>query len=353
MDAFAVIMAGGSGTRFWPASRRSLPKQYLPIGAPQPLVAQTLERLEGVVPRERILVVSAESQARELAKALPGLPVENFLFEPHARNTAPCVAWAALEIRRRSADSVQVVLPADHVIRPVERFRASLAAGLDEARESGSLVTFGIRPTRPATGFGYIEVGESLGQRGSEPVLRVRRFVEKPNAERAREFLDSGRFLWNAGIFAWRTDTILAAFERHFPAALRALEKLPVGGELRSAYAGLQSISIDVAVLERESDVRTLPIDYFWSDVGAWTALADVLEADADGNRLTGGATLANLEGADNIVYGEAGQLIALIGVENLVVVRAGNAVLVATRERADEVRALVERMAREGSPFV
>jgi mannose-1-phosphate guanylyltransferase len=353
MDAFAVIMAGGSGTRFWPASRKSLPKQYLPIGAPQPLVAQTRARLEGVIAAERILVVSARSQERALTEALPDLPPENFLLEPQGRNTAPCVAWAALEIRRRSRDSVQVVLPADHVIRPIERFRASLRAGIEEACASKSLVTFGIRPTRAATGFGYIEVGETLEPRAGEKVSRVRRFVEKPTAARAREFLDSGKFLWNAGIFAWRTDAILAAMEAHFPASLRALEKLPAGSELETAYAGLPSVSIDVAVMEREAQVRTIPIEYFWSDVGAWTALADVIEPDAADNRVTGGAVLANQGGAGNIVYGEPDQVIALIGVENLVVVRAGNAVLVATRERADEVRALVERMTRESSPFV
>ena len=353
MEAFAVIMAGGSGTRFWPASRRSLPKQYLPIGAAAPLVAQTLARLEGVVLPERTLVVSAESQAGALAQALPNLPRENFLLEPVGRNTAPCLTWAALEIRRRCPDSVQLVLPADHVIRPVERLRTSLLAGLEEARASGALVTFGIRPTRAATGFGYIEVGEVAGLRGAEAVLEVRRFVEKPTAPRAQEFLNSGRFLWNAGIFAWRTDTILAALERQLPAAVRALENFPVGGELQAAYAGLPSIAIDVAVLERESNVRTIPIEYFWSDVGSWTALADVLEADSEGNRVSGGTALANLDSRDNIVFGEPGQLISLIGVENLVVVRAGDVVLVATRERADEVRALVERLAREASPFV
>ena len=175
----------------------------------------------------------------------------------------------------------------------------------------------------------------------------------KSRRPRAQEFLDSGRFLWNAGIFAWRTDTILAALQRQLPQAIRALEKLPAGVELEAAFAGLPGISIDVAVLERESDVRTIPIDYFWSDVGAWTALEDVIDPDASGNRVTGGTALANLGGANNIVYGEDGQLVALIGVENLVVVRAGNAVLVATRERVDEVRALVEGMTRENSPFV
>lgn len=353
MDAFAVILAGGSGTRFWPASRRSLPKQYLPIGAAEPLVAQTLARLEGLIPLDRILVVSAQSQREELQRALPRLPRENLLLEPCGRNTAASVAWAALEIRRRNPNSVHVVLPADHVIRPAESLRASLGAGLDEARDSRALVTFGVRPTRASTGFGYLELGEALPARGNHGVHRVRRFVEKPVQERADEFLKSGRYLWNAGIFAWRTDAILSAFERHGPGLLRALESFPTGAELEHAYGALPVVSIDVCVLERESDVRTLPIDYFWSDVGAWTALEDVLAPDANGNRSTGGTLLETLDASGNLVYGEDGQLVALLGVDNLVVVRAGDAVLITTRERADQVRALVERMHAARSPFV
>jgi mannose-1-phosphate guanylyltransferase len=353
MDCFAVVLAGGSGTRFWPASRQRLPKQYLSIGDSRPLVAQTFARLEGLIPLERTLVVSSRDQAKALAHAIPKLPPENLLLEPCARNTAAAVAWAALEIQRRAPDSAHVVLPADHVIRPIARLQASLRAGLEQAEHSSALVTFGIRPTRPATGFGYIELGEALPERAGEPVFAVQRFVEKPDAVRAQQFLDSGRFLWNAGIFAWRTDAILAALERHFPQALSALSALPIGDALEAAYQSLPSISIDFAVLERESRVHSLPIDYFWSDVGTWNALADVLPADVNDNRVSGGTALETQGARGNVVYGEAGQLIALIGVDNLVVVRAGDAVLVASRERVDELRALVERLAAARSPHV
>jgi len=353
MDAFAVVMAGGSGTRFWPASRRRLPKQYLSIGDARPLVAQTFARLEGLVPLERILVVSSRDQAKALSHAIPKLPPENLLLEPCGRNTAAAVAWAALEIRRRDPNSLQVVLPADHVIRPLAQLQASLRAGLEEARESASLVTFGIRPTRPATGFGYIELGASLPPRAGEAVFAVQRFVEKPDAARAQQFLDSGRFLWNAGIFAWRTDTIVAALERDFPQAVQALSSLPQGDALDQAYQGLPSISIDVAVMERESRVHTLPIEYFWSDVGTWNALADVLAPDVNDNRVSGGTALESQAARGNIVYGEAGQLVALIGVDDLVVVRAGEVVLVTRRDRVEEVRGLVERLTAARSPHV
>src|SRR5688572_18307068 len=292
MDVYAVIMAGGSGTRFWPASRRDRPKQYLPISGAEPLLTQTFARLEGLVPLERVLVVTARSQVGEVRRTLPALPVDNILAEPSARNTAPCVAWAATEIARRAPASLQVVMPADHVIRPAQAFQRTLRAGLAEAEQSRALITFGIRPTHPATGFGYIETGERCAQRDGLDVLRVRRFVEKPDVERAKQFLAAGSFAWNAGIFVWRTDAILAAVAEHTPEIARGLEEIARGAPLDAVYPRLPSVSIDVGVMEKARDVRMLGIDYFWSDVGSWTALPEVLEADADHNFVTGGTAL-------------------------------------------------------------
>lgn len=353
MDVYAVIMAGGSGTRFWPASRRDRPKQYLPISGAEPLLTQTLARLADLVPIERVLVVTARSQVAEVRRTLPALPESNILAEPSARNTAPCVAWAADEIGRRSPESLQVVLPADHVIRPVQAFQRTLRAALEEGEDSRALITFGIRPTFPATGFGYIESGERCSTRDGLDVLRVRRFVEKPDLERAKQFLAAGSFSWNAGIFVWRTDAILAAVAEHTPEIARGLDEIARGASLDAIYPRLPSVSIDVGVMERARDVRMLAIDYFWSDVGSWTALPEVLQADADDNFTTGGTALTARDAHGNIVYGESGQLTALIGVDNLVIVRAGNAVLVCPRDRAQEVKGLVERLQRENSPFL
>jgi mannose-1-phosphate guanylyltransferase len=348
-ELFAVIMAGGSGTRFWPASRRLRPKQLLPIAGDEALLVQTVRRLAGAVALEQTLIVTGADQAAAVRALLPELPRENVLAEPGPRNTGPCIALAAEEIARRAPQSVQVVLPADHVIHPAAAFQSALRAAAAEARESGALVTLGIRPTFAATGYGYVELGQALPARAGHAVHAVARFVEKPDAVRAREFLAGGRHLWNGGIFVWRTDAIRAALRERLPEVARALAGPPRGAALVSAYAGLPSISIDYGVLERARDVRTVPIDFTWSDVGSWAALPGVLPADAAGNFRTGGVELVAEDSSGNVVYGEPDTLTALVGVRDLVVVRSGECVLVCPRERAEEVKRIVERLAREG----
>ncbi|TAJ16212.1 MAG: mannose-1-phosphate guanyltransferase [Planctomycetota bacterium] len=352
MQPYVVVMAGGSGTRFWPASRRARPKQYLPIARGKVMLRETLDRLAGWVPWERVLVVSAHSQ-RELVRAcLPELPEANLLAEPAARNTAPAVAWAAFEIARRDPSAGMVVLAADHVIEPAASFRRSLEAGLAEADASGALITFGIRPTHAATGYGYIEVGARVGERDAIAVHAVARFVEKPERARAEEFVASGRFLWNAGIFAWRADAILAAFRAHLPQVLAGLERAYSGGALAEIWPALPSLPVDTAILERANNVRTLPIDYRWSDVGSWSALPEVSAPDAQGNFafLSGGARLVAHDATGCVVYGEGEGVLALVGVKDLVVVRAGNALLVCPRERAQDVKKIVEALERDGA---
>jgi mannose-1-phosphate guanylyltransferase len=349
---FAVIMAGGSGTRFWPASRSTKPKQYLRIGGEEPLLKETWNRLEGLVPAERVLVVTTSDQVEEVRGALPDLPELNILAEPEARNTAPCVALAAFEIKRRAQDSVQVVLPADHVIRPRERFQATIRAAAKEANQLGTLITCGIRPTYAATGFGYIEVGAPTREVDGLEVRRVQRFVEKPPLERAREFLEHGGFLWNAGIFVWHTDAICRAVEEHMPETHAALSRVARGADLRELYAALPSRSIDVAVLERARNVRVLPIDYFWSDVGTWNAIGEVQAAEPDGNVRSGGTELVAEDARGCVVHGDEGEVIALVGVQDLIVVHSGNATLVCHRDRAQDVKKIVERLQRGDGGF-
>lgn len=348
---FAVLMAGGSGTRFWPASRKARPKQYLAIGGEQPLLRQTFTRLEGLVEPERVLVVSAAGQEQAVRACLPELPEENLLFEPSARNTAACVALAAFETRRRDPNAVQVVMPADHVIEPPERLRATLQAGAAEARARGALVTFGIRPTHPATGFGYIEQGAAVGERDGHGIHQVSRFVEKPDRARAEQFLATGKFLWNAGIFAWTSEAILNAFERFEPGIWGPLG--PAVGDpaqLGEVYPSLPAKPVDVAILERADNVLTLPIDYAWNDVGSWSALAELGPPNEDENwtALTGGAELIAEQSSGCITWAEGDELIALVGVKDLVVVRAGDATLVCPRDRAQDVKKIVERLARD-----
>ncbi len=347
-DLWAVLMAGGAGTRFWPASRRALPKQFLRVAGRRTLLQETAARLGTLVPPERRIVVTGREHADLVRKQLRRLPSENVLLEPLGRNTTACIAWAALEIARRDARAIQAVLPSDHVIQPAAGFRRLLAHAADEAAESGALLTFGVRPTHPATGYGYIETGARLGTRGKTDVLAVERFVEKPDRARAEQFLASGRFLWNSGMFVWSTPAILAALRAHAPEVLAPLERAHAAGTVADAYPALPAVAIDVAVMEKARGVRVLPFDLAWSDVGAWPALGELLPADAAGNVADGGALVVAHDACGNVVHAPKGSLVALVGVKDLVVVRAGKALLVCPRERAQDVKQIVDRLARE-----
>ncbi len=319
------------------------------------MLAETFRRIEPLISRERILVVTAADQVELVRATLPELPVENVLGEPVARNTAPCVGWAAAELYRRAPDSVHVVLPADHVIRPAERFRETLEAAAAEARESDVLLTLGIRPDEPHTGYGYIEAGDEAGERGGIPVLDVLRFVEKPDLARARTFLESGKFYWNAGIFVWRTRSILAAIERHVPTLHEGLSSLEQGAPIEDVYPTLPAEPIDVAVMEKALNVRMLPVDYDWNDVGSWAALPDVHELDEHGNCevTSGDSRVIAIDAEGCVSYAEDGRLVALIGVRDLVVVQTADATLVCPKERAQDVKAIVERLKGEAPEFL
>src|SRR5688572_4287176 len=352
-ETYCILMAGGSGTRFWPASRRLRPKQFLPIGGGEPLIVETWRRIEGVVPPERVLVVTTADQADEVRSLLPDLPPLNLIVEPEARNTGPCVALAAFEVRQRCRDSVQIVLPADHVIRPRESFQRTLRAAVREANQSGALIVCGIQPSFPATGFGYVQAGEILRQVDGQPVMRVLRFVEKPDAARAQAFLSEGGYYWNAGIFVWHTDAILRAIERWMPETHAALVGATRGVDIGEIYRSLPKVSIDVGVLERASGVRMIPIDYFWSDVGTWSSLAEVSEAGEGGNSVSGGAELVAEDARGCIVHAAPGEVVALLGVSDLIVVHSGKATLVLPRDRAQDVRRIVERLQIEAPDFL
>ncbi len=352
---YAVVLAGGQGTRFWPASRTARPKQFLPIGSGKPMLERTCARLEGLVPWERILVVSAAAQADLVRRVLRPLPRENLILEPEGRNTAPCVALASLVLDERDPDSVQAVLPADHVIEPETSLRRSLRLAAEEAASGAYLITLGVRPTHPATGYGYIELSAELARREGTPLYAVGRFVEKPDRARAQSFLATGRHLWNSGMFAWSTRTILQAYRVLQADLLEGLERGRARGTLGAEYAMLPSVPVDTAILERASNVRVFPIEYSWNDVGSWAALPEVVPADASGNfaAVTGEARIVAEDSAGCVVFAEEREIIALLGVRDLVVVRAGDATLVCPRERAQDVRRIVERLRTEGKQWL
>lgn len=343
---YGLIMAGGEGTRLWPASRRARPKQFLPLlPAGETLLGATFERLKPLIPAERILVVTARSQADAVRQAIPELPAHNLVAEPVGRNTAACIGLGAIEIRRRQPDALLAVVPADQFIGEPEPFRVAVRRALAVAGR-GAVSTIGIRPTRPETGFGYIELGHE-----TEPgVHRVDRFVEKPDRLTAEAYLASGRHLWNSGMFFFGARRILDALAHQLPALGRLLAEIERDASaVDRLYPGAEAISIDYGVMERlgPGEVQVVPGEFGWDDVGSFRALETLLARDGGGNVLVGETALVDATG--NIVVGGAGRLVAAIGVSDLVIVATGDAVLVVPKERAQEVRELVRALARSG----
>lgn len=348
-------MAGGVGSRFWPWSRQSRPKQLLALSGRRSMVAETVARLRGIVPAENILVVTSRTLVAAIARDLPELPRQGILGEPAGRNTAPCIGWAALEILRRRPDAVMAVLPADHVVGPPKRFRADLAAAFEIANDTGRLLTFGIRPTHPATGYGYIRAGRVLA--GQSEARAVSAFVEKPAAATARRYVGSGNYFWNSGMFVWRADVVWNELGQHLPRLVRALagmdraRRAGAGAriprkDLDRVYPRLESISIDCGVLERSRNVAMIPATFAWSDIGSWDAAAALWPVDAAGNASRD--PLLTVDSTGNVVAAR-GKPVALLGVSNLVIVDAGDALMVCPRSRCQDVRQLVGRLGERG----
>lgn len=359
-NCLGVIIAGGKGTRFWPLSRAERPKQLLKILSRKSLIQETVERLEPLCGRSRILIVTVADQLAALRKELVRLSGKNFLAEPEGKNTAPCIGLAALEALRRGGDPVMIVLPADHWVADVKKFRRTLGAAVDLADETGQLVTIGIRPDYPETGYGYIVKGPAIDNKGEAGAFRVERFTEKPDLETARRLLSEGS-LWNSGIFVWRAKTLLDSLRRYQPAiseALDAIAEKAVGKSaarpfLRSAiaraYRNMPNISIDYAVLEKagsEGKVLTLEGDFGWSDVGSWAAVHRLMSKDPDGN--AGSGRWLALASKNSLVHA-SNRLVVLLGLENAVVVDTDDALLVADLNKSQEVRELVDELKRRG----
>jgi mannose-1-phosphate guanylyltransferase len=342
---WTVILAGGVGSRFWPVSTPARPKQLLPLASERPLVRDTVDRIVPLVPEERLRILTGAHLAEPLLSALPELGPGNLLLEPRAAGTGPVLAWAAAELERRDPDAVMVSLHADHVIDPPEAFRALIARAAALAEGHRRLFTIGALPTRAEKGYGYIRLGEPLdrleGDAHPERGHAVAEFVEKPDRATAERYLASGDFLWNTGLFVWRAADLLDGLERHSPELGGLVPVLREGGT-EEFFARAPTISIDEALLERSDRVGVVRATFAWDDVGAWDAVARTRAPDAHGNVLVGEAYAVDSRGS--VLYADDGPVVAF-GVEDLVVVRTGSVTFVAHRERAPELKKLLEHL--------
>ncbi len=360
----AIVLAGGSGTRFWPLSRQGHPKQLLPLAGSslEPLIAATVRRLDPLVPQEHVWIATGGRIVHATMRALPGVQESQFLVEPVARNTAAPIGWAAATIARSDPDALVMVLPADHFVRDEPAFRDVLERALSVAAD-GFLTTIGILPTRPETGYGYIELGEVL----REGVHSVARFVEKPTRDRAQAFVDGGRHLWNAGMFLFRASAMRQAIAEHLPALSAGLDVLDAAASKGEEHAALAevfesrpSVSIDHGVMEKAERLAVVPASFGWNDVGSWEVAWELTERDARGNALPPGSVA--VDATNNLVRDETSarggavpaaakgkKTWALVGVHDLVIVETDDAVLVIPRKRAQDVRAVVEALRERG----
>jgi mannose-1-phosphate guanylyltransferase len=347
-DLVAVIMAGGAGTRFWPASTEQKPKQFLTLFGDRSLIQLSWDRVVELCGPERVLVLTHERFVRHVREQLPELPEANILGEPMRRDTAAPVAMSALLAERRFGDAVIATLTSDHLIEPKADFQAALLSAARGAKGSDALYTFGIEPTRPATEYGYLALEDTLGDDDGVSHHALERMVEKPDLDTATGYLEGGRHLWNSGMFVWRTGAILKELERQLPDHLRHLRPAVeadgtpgLDDAMRAAFEPLQKISVDYGIMEGAQEVRCVRGRFSWSDVGGFAALAEHLPADDDGN-VARGAVFAS-DAKDNLVFCEdAGERVALLGVEGLLVVRAGGRTLVLPRDRVDDIKQLV-----------
>lgn len=351
----ALIMAGGGGTRFWPRSRQKRPKQFLSLVGERSLLRQAFERIEAAVPPTNTWVITGQPHCAEVALHLPELPAAQIVGEPCGRDTAACISLGAALVARRDPEGTLVVMPADHVIEPVQEFRRALHVAAAMADEHPrALITFGIPPTFAATGYGYIHRGPLVAQRQGIGVYRVQGFREKPDSELAERLLATGEYYWNSGIFVWRAAAIMRALQELQPQLLAAIERIvdawptPQGNAVfEREYTALNKISIDYAVLEQAPDVLTVQAPFRWDDIGSWLALERRHPQDADGNTVLAAHCGVNTKNC--LVVADAGLLVATVGVDNLLIVQDGNAILVADRREEGAIRQIVELLKKKG----
>ena len=356
-DVYAVIMAGGGGTRFWPWSRQMRPKQVLPILSPRTMIRETVDRVQPLVPPERILIVTSRSQARQLQREVPWIARENLLLEPEGKNTAPCLGLAAVHVQRTSPEAVLIVLPADHYIGAPDKFLRTLQRAAEFASREKYLVTLGITPTGPETGYGYIQKGPVLGRVGETEVFRAKAFREKPTLQKAKAYLRRGNYLWNSGMFIWRVEVFLEALEKCLPRLYRDMQevKASMGKRrewkvLETVYSRCPSISVDYGVMEKAPNVALIEARFGWSDVGSWDVLWNIWPRNPAGNVCIQGGKgkIVVIDSSGCVIRGEK-NLIAVLGMKDVVVVEAGDAILVCPRDRSQDVRRILQELKQRG----
>jgi len=349
---YAVIMAGGRGTRFWPLSREKRPKHLLHITGSQTVIQKTIARIQPLIPQDNMYIITGESHCDEVIRQCSLVPGKNIVAEPVGRNTAPCIGLAALYIKQKDPDAVMVVLPADHLITEEDRFREALMTAGEMAQRGNYLITIGVEPTEPATGYGYIEQGDLSTSIGGNDIFNVASFREKPDFQQASEFIDSGKFFWNSGIFVWKASTILSAIHHLLPDLYQGLEIIEesLGTEkekevIRDVYESTSPISIDYGVMEKVQGTLLIKGDFGWNDIGDWNALYDIFERDQAGNAIRG--PVRTVDSADTMVYSPH-KLVALVGVKNLIVVETEDALLVCHKDRSQDIKKIVEMLEKE-----
>ena len=348
---FIVIIAGGKGERFWPQSRAPRPKHLLPVVGTKPLLTQTIDRVKPLVPAKNIFVITSAVQAKAVREVCRGIPAANIIAEPVGRDTAAAVGLAAALVGARDPQGIFAVLPADHVIHDDKAYAGDLKAAFAAAESDAVMVTIGITPNEPATGFGYIQRGDNWKSFNRRPVFRVKRFVEKPKLEVAQAYLAAGDYVWNAGMFVWSVPVVEKALAQHaaeLDAALKPIraalaKKRPLAGVMKKVYPTLPKISVDYALLEKSTNVVVLPSSFDWDDVGAWPAVCKHCEPDAAGNVSRGLALVE--QGSNNLVFSEGKHLLAVVGVDDLIVVHTPDATLVVPKSKAQDIKALLKRV--------
>ncbi len=344
MELFAVIMAGGVGSRFWPRSKEKKPKQLIRIFGENTMIQDTVKRLEGLIANDHIYIVTNKTQKMRVKEQLPQIPEENIIDEPFGKNTAVCIGLASIIIKNKNPDAVTITLPSDHLIKDEEQFRKCLYTAAEFAYKSKGLVTIGITPNRPETGYGYIQFDEKGIDNN---IYKVLTFAEKPNLATAKQFIESGDFLWNSGIFIWHVETILEEIRKHLPDLSEGLDKIEecIGTndfekQVVLVYGQLKSISIDYGVMEKSDNVYLTKADFYWNDVGNWEAVYEISEKNEDGNSIIGDVYTEKT--FSSYIFSPR-KFTAVIGVENLVIINTSQALLVCNRNNAQDVREVVD----------